>query len=214
MNNVNFVFYHPHLDLISDRTLRSLLKKISTILREIQYQEVYYLINNSDISPSEKQSMRDRLKGPLNHIDAYYLQKLEKGSIELTISLTAVGIWLLQQTIGESIKESWHKSEMHKNLVSYLSGDILKFSGDSRKEVLDRNIDRVLENWTFDNYLIEEVDKTTDNNGDINVRVDLSTPYEVQRRIDENKGPVTLEDIIKESEKEIVKLSELDDDNA
>lgn len=206
MNNVNFVFYHPHLVHISDRTLRSLLKKISTILKEIQYQEVFYLINTSDISPSEKQSMKDRVKGPLNHIDAYYLQKLEKGSIELTISLTAVGIWLLQQTIGESIKETWLKGEMHKNLVFYLSGD-------SRKEVLDKNIDRVLENWTFDNYLVDEVGKTTDENGDIHVRVDLSTPHEVQRRIDENIGPVTLEDIIKESEREIAKLDGQGDDN-
>ncbi|WP_233009521.1 hypothetical protein [Rheinheimera faecalis] len=205
MNNVNFVFYHPHLDPISDRTLRALLKKISTILREIQYQEVFHLINISDISPSEKQSMRDRVKGPINHIDAYYLQKLEKGSIEITISLTAFGIWLLQQTIGESIKEAWLKSEMHKNLVSYLSGD-------ARKEVLDRNIDRVLENWTFDNYLVEDVSKTTDEKGDINVRVVLGTPYEVQRRINENKVPVTLEDIIKESEKEIAKLDAQNDD--
>ncbi|EGS7961791.1 hypothetical protein I4S89_003666, partial [Vibrio cholerae] len=71
MKNIKFKIYHPTLDLVSDRTLRSILKKFSTLLREIQYQEVFFLINHSNITKSEKQSLQDRLKGPLNHIDAY-----------------------------------------------------------------------------------------------------------------------------------------------
>lgn len=204
MNNVKFVFYHPDLDLLSDRTIRSLLKSISATLREIQYQEVFFLINTSNASPSEKQSMRDRLKGQLNHIEAYYLERLEKGSIELTITLTAFGVWLLQQTIGESIKEAWLKSDMHKDLVDYLSSD-------RRKVVLDRNIDTVLSGWRFDNYTIDDMNKVVDDQGDINVKVILGTPFEVTRRIESNSGIVNLDSIISESKKIIAHLDDLDD---
>jgi hypothetical protein len=204
MNNINFVFYHPHLSQISDRTLRSLLKKISAIAREIQSHEVLFLINTSDASPSEKQSMRDRLNGPLKHIPAYYLQNLERGSIELTITLTAVGIWLLQQTIGESIKESWLKSKMHKMLVNYLSGDL-------RRKVVDRHIDGILDGWIFDRYLIEDINKFIDDCGDITIRVELSTPDEIQSRIKEADGMKTIENIIKESERLIMKIENMDD---
>lgn len=199
MKNVKFIFYHPHLDLLSDRTIRSLLKKISTILREIQYQEVAYLIKSSDIAPSQKQSLRDRLEGQLNHIEAYYLDRLERGSLTLTVILTSFGVWLLQQTIGESIKEAWQQSNMHKELVAYLSGP-------QRKDVLDRNIDRVLDGWTFDNYVIEDVNKKVDEQGDLTVRVDLSTPIQIQRRIENNSGPVTIDSIIEDSNKIIITL--------
>ncbi|OWO71721.1 hypothetical protein B2J67_16130, partial [Vibrio cholerae] len=43
MKNIKFKIYHPTLDLVSDRTLRSILKKFSTLLREIQYQEAFFL---------------------------------------------------------------------------------------------------------------------------------------------------------------------------
>ena len=80
MKNNTFHIYHPELDVISDQTLRSILKKFSILTREIQYQEVMHLISVAEISPSEKQSMRDRLKRPLHHIDGYYFRKIEKGS--------------------------------------------------------------------------------------------------------------------------------------
>lgn len=202
MNNVNFVFYHPHLDLLSDRTFRSLLKKISSVLRELQYQEALYLINSFDATPSQRQSMRDRLRGESSHIEAYYIQKLERGSVTLTISLTAVGLWLLQQTIGESIKEAWQKSSMHKELVSYLSGE-------KRKKVIERNIDVVLGGWIFDNYLIEDLNKTIDAEGDINVRVDLSTPISTLERVEGNSGVITIDGLIAESIRLAKELDEM-----
>ena len=56
---------------------------------------------------------------------------------------------------------------MHKNLVSYLSGP-------QRKEVLVKNIDRVLDAWSYDDYLIEDTNKSIDNQGDLTVKVDLA----------------------------------------
>ncbi len=88
---------------------------------------------------------------------------------------------------------------MHKNLVSYLSGP-------QRKEVLVKNIDRVLDAWSYDDYLIEDTNKSIDNQGDLTVKVDLGTPLQVKKRIEENSGPITIESIIDDSEKIIIQL--------
>lgn len=201
MKNLKLNFYHPDLDIISDRTLRSLLKKISTIAKEIQYQEVFYIVNQSQASGSEKQSLRDRLKGPLHHNEAYYVEKIERGSLTITVIVSSAGIWLLQQTIGESIKEAWLQSEMHKNLVAYLTSP-------TRKTIIDRNIDVVLGGMTFDNYVIEDVQKIDVDNDTHMANISLTTPYRVRERIERNSGVVTIDSIIADSEQIIATLDD------
>lgn len=201
MKNLKLNFYHPDLDIISDRTLRSLLKKISTIAKEIQYQEVFYIVNQSQASGSEKQSLRDRLKGPLHHNEAYYVEKIERGSLTITVIVSSAGIWLLQQTIGESIKEAWLQSEMHKNLVAYLTSP-------TRKTIIDRNIDVVLGGMTFDNYVIEDVQKIDVDNDTHMANISLTTPYRVRERIGRNSGVVTIDSIIADSEQIIATLDD------
>ncbi|MCF5703429.1 hypothetical protein [Pseudomonas syringae] len=201
MKNLKLNFYHPDLDIISDRTLRSLLKKISTIAKEIQYQEVFYIVNQSQASGSEKQSLRDRLKGPLHHNEAYYVEKIERGSLTITVIVSSAGIWLLQQTIGESIKEAWLQSEMHKNLVAYLTSP-------TRKTIIDRNIDVVLGGMTFDNYVIEDVQKIDVDNDTHMANISLTTPYRVRERIERNSGVVTIDSIIADSEQIIATLND------
>jgi hypothetical protein len=201
MKNLKLNFYHPDLDIISDRTLRSLLKKISTIAKEIQYQEVSFIINQSQASGPEKQSLRDRLKGPLHHNEAYYVEKIERGSLTITVIVSSVGIWLLQQTIGESVKEAWLQSEMHKNLVAYLTSP-------TRKTIIDRNIDVVLGGMTFDNYVIEDVQKIDVDKDTHMANISLTTPYRVRERIERNSGVVTIDSIIADSEQIIATLDD------
>ncbi|WP_462158917.1 hypothetical protein [Pseudoalteromonas sp. GB56] len=199
MKNITFEIYHPDLDIVSDRTLRSILKKFSSLLREIQYQEVFHFINSSDLSPSQKQSLRDRLKGPLNHIDAYYVERIEKGSILIVGALTATGLWLLKNTIGESIKEAWKQSEMHSNLVDYLSKPKV------RDEVVDRCIDRVFDAWNFEGFVIESIEKEK-NGEDLKVRINLDTDPILKQHVKENVHEVNVEFLLQELEKEIIRL--------
>jgi hypothetical protein len=206
MKNITFEIYHPDLDIVSDRTLRSILKKFSSLLREIQYQEVFHLINSSELTPSEKQSLRDRLKGPLNHIDAYYVERIEKGSILIVGALTATGLWILKNTIGESIKEAWKQSEMHSNLVEYLSKPKV------RDEVIDRCIDRVFDAWNFDGFIIESIEKEKvgENKEDLRVRVNLDTDPVLKKHVEENVQQINVEFLLTELEKEILKLKAKD----
>lgn len=199
MKNITFEIYHPDLDIVSDRTLRSILKKFSSLLREIQYQEVFYLINSSDLTAPQKQSLRDRLKGPLNHIDAYYVERIEKGSILIVGALTATGLWLLKNTIGESIKEAWKQSEMHSNLVDYLSKPKV------RDEVVDRCIDRVFDAWNFEGFIIENIEKEKVGE-DLKVRVNLNTDPILKKHVKENVQEINVEYLLQELEKEILRL--------
>ncbi|MGR7921569.1 hypothetical protein ACU6RQ_10730 [Zobellella denitrificans] len=201
MKNITFEIYHPNLDTVSDRTLRSILKKMSSLLREIQYQEVFYLINHSSLSPSEKQSLRDRLRGPLNHIDAYYVQKIERGSILIEGALTAIGLWLLKNTIGESVKEAWKQSEMHKSLVSYLSDPI------PRRQIIDRNIDRVIDAWNFEGFIVESIEKEDIDDENLKVRININTDPLTAKHIEENFRKIDTELVIAELRKEIERLN-------
>jgi hypothetical protein len=203
MKKITFEIYHPDLDIVSDRTLRSILKKFSSLLREIQYQEVLYLINISDLTAPQKQSLRDRLKGPLNHIDAYYVERIEKGSILIVGALTATGLWLLKNTIGESIKEVWKQSEMHSNLVDYLSKP--KVRGD----VVDRCIDRVFDAWNFEGFIIENIEKEKIGE-DLKVRVNLNTDPIVKKHVEKNVQEINVEYLLQELEKEILRLNSND----
>ncbi|MGE6284300.1 hypothetical protein [Aeromonas taiwanensis] len=200
MKNIKFKIYHPTLDPVSDRTFRSILKKFSTLLREIQYQEVFFLINHSNITKSEKQSLQDRLKGPLNHIDAYYIERIEKGSIIIEAALTATGLWLLKNTIGESIKEAWKQSDMHESIVSYLSEPL------QREKVIDRNVDRVIDAWNMDGFLIENTTKEKVDEDTVVFTVNLKTDPLLETHIKDNLQRIDTELVIREIKTEIERL--------
>ena len=197
MNNLKLTVYHPSLDLISDRTFRFLLKKLSSLSREIQTAEVLYLINQSDLSASEKQSLRDRVQPPLEHIPAYYIENVRIGSIEVAVALTAVGIWLLQTTIGKSVEEAWKKTRMHEYIIQYLSSD-------KRRNVIQENVDSVVGNWPVDRFLVERIEKEIDSDGDISVKVFLRTPEELEKVLEKQK--VDVEFVVNQGKKKILEI--------
>ncbi|HFG1863382.1 TPA: hypothetical protein ACGF2P_003298 [Vibrio cholerae] len=200
MKDIYFKIYHPTLDLVSDRTFRSILKKFSSVIREIQYQEVMVLVNQSDLSPSEKQSIRDKLKGKLNHIDAYYIEKIERGSITITGLVTTAALSLLAVTVGESVKEAWKKSEFHKSLVKYLTMDL------TREKQIERNVDRVFEAWNFDGFVIESVEKEQMPDGSIEIVININTAPWLSKHIEDNLTRDDVDTLLVQLNDEIKKL--------
>jgi len=200
MKDIYFKIYHPTLDLVSDRTFRSILKKFSSVIREIQYQEVMVLVNQSDLSPSGKQSIRDKLKGKLNHIDAYYIEKIERGSITITGLVTTAALGLLAVTVGESVKEAWKKSEFHKSLVEYLTMDL------TREKQIERNVDRVFEAWNFDGFVLESVEKEQMPDGSIEIAININTDPWLSKHIEDNLTRDDVDTLLAQLNDEIKKL--------
>jgi len=199
MQELSISIYHPTLSIWSDHTFRSILKKTSSLMREIQYQEVMHLINTADLTPSEKQSLRDKLKGPLNHVDSYYVEKIERGSLTITALAAGAGFFILQSTIGESIKDAWKQVEMHKKIVDYLSKPLV------RQPVLDRNFDRVFDAWNFNGFLIDGVEKT-ESEDCVNYNIVLRTDESVQEHIDAHYKKMTSSAVVQAGIKEIERL--------
>ncbi len=48
------------------------------------------------------------------------LHAVNKGSLEIAVVGTGLAVWFLKQTIGETIKEAWHESELHKKIKRVL----------------------------------------------------------------------------------------------
>lgn len=209
MNNVLLQLYHPGLNVVSDRTFRELLKKLSALAREIQAQEVLHLIRSSELPGNLQQSLRDKLRPQLSHIPAYYVEDVSRGSVTIAISLTAVGIWLLQTTVGETIKEAWLQSEFHNRLLAYLTSKGPK----GRRKVIEKNIDLVLANWKLDNFLIRDVATKVDKKQDLRVRVNLDSLPVSEQKSEDRQRKVDVDFVIKNGEEILQRLPEADDDS-
>jgi hypothetical protein len=141
--------------------------------------------------------LRDRVQPPLEHIPAYYIENVRIGSIEVAVALTAVGIWLLQTTIGKSVEEAWKKTRMHEYIIQYLSSD-------KRRNVIQENVDSVVGNWPVDRFLVERIEKEIDSDGDISVKVFLRTPEELEKVLEKQK--VDVEFVVNQGKKKILEI--------
>src|SRR5690348_1777693 len=54
-----------------------------------------------------------QLDKPLIQYQAVRVAAAEKGSLALCLGVTAFGWWVLEKTIGETVKDAWKESEMH-----------------------------------------------------------------------------------------------------
>lgn len=97
MKQIQLHLYHSYIDAVSDRTFREFLKGISKLMRQIQSEEMFRLVESFELGDSEMQSLRDRLKGKIKEAPTYYLKHAKKGSLEL---LAIVGAGLLIALVG------------------------------------------------------------------------------------------------------------------
>lgn len=111
----------PSLEVVSDRTLSTALRLISRSVRRVREAELVWILNRSGLSRRERQSIRDRLNRHLDGAATFYVERIERGSLGLEVLLAATAIWLLKETIGESIREGWKRTRTHRWLVHVLS---------------------------------------------------------------------------------------------
>jgi hypothetical protein len=189
MNKVYITFYHPHLDIISDRTFRTFIKNTSKVVREIITDELQQITDELGLSLRERQSLKARLRNNDSKIVSYYLESVERGSLALTLSITAVGLWLLQQTLGETIKEAWKQSQLHEKLIDYLTKK-------RRIEWMEQELRHCFpKEKRFDRYVVESFKKEITANNDLHVHVILMTPDEIIEEL-ENQFKLIDEDYV------------------
>jgi hypothetical protein len=53
---------------------------------------------------------------------AILVRGIQKGSVEIIVVGTGLLIWVLKQTLGETLKEAWIESNIHKRIKNFLLG--------------------------------------------------------------------------------------------
>jgi hypothetical protein len=51
---------------------------------------------------------------------AALIRAVRPGSIEIALAATGIAVFVLQQTLGETLKESWRNTDFHKRLKGFL----------------------------------------------------------------------------------------------
>jgi hypothetical protein len=189
-------FYYPDLEFISDRTFRESLKLASRTIHQIHLGEIDHLIATSELANRAKQSLRDRLRGKTDHLPNYYVESVNRGSLEIAVTLTGFGIWLLQSTIGETVKEAWTRTQFHRHLARFLanstaaddqppkslpaSSSVKNLLGNGERwQRLDRQFSETFAvHKEFGRFQITQLDISPDYGGDMHVRVQLGLAEE------------------------------------
>lgn len=123
MARIKVEINYQDIHVISDRTARELLKELSKAIRWAQRSEVNRVLHSAPLERAQIQSLNDRLDHKLEAIPAYYLERLEEGSLKGTFIVSAFGLWLLQNTVGETVKEAWLAYDVHQTIISYIEDD-------------------------------------------------------------------------------------------
>jgi hypothetical protein len=123
MDSIRIKLRFSEIAGVSDRTLRSLLKDLSKICRGVQARELDSVMKYLELNRREQQSIRDRVSEEISGGPAYYINNVRTGSIEIVVILGAFSLWLLQNTIGETFKESWKQTKLHKGIVKWVASE-------------------------------------------------------------------------------------------
>jgi hypothetical protein len=118
------VFYHPNLSIISEKSVRRLLKDISKICHKALIDELEYLMLDLKLDNRQKQSISDRIFKKIEAGSFYYFEDFKRGSALIEISITGLALWLLNTTFGEPIKAAARKSQWLKKVEEILSKKI------------------------------------------------------------------------------------------
>ncbi len=188
MNEFHVRIYHPDLDNLSDRTFRYLLKRASVLIREIQLQEVLAFIDEQPhLDQADRQSLRDTVIHQIESQEAYYVDRVERSSLTILVIGSAVGWFILKQTLGSTLKDAFKQTATHDALEKVLLMPLgrKKLAEVAKAEAENANFGRI----QVETVETEEI-KLADDSSILRMNLELSTRYEAGKpfhsvRVDE-----------------------------
>jgi len=88
------------------------------------------------------------------------------------------------------------KSEMHTDIVEYLTSK-------RRPQTLERNVEKVINSWSLDRFMLDSVQSSVDDDGDIVIEILLETPEELELPDDKRDVRIDVDFVLRFAEKEI-----------
>ncbi len=109
------------LEYVSDRTAREVIKATSKLMRRAQIAEVVYILKRSELPLDQYQSLLDRSVKFMEDAPLLDIQEAHQGSWKMTALVGAFGLWFLQNTLGESLKDGWKDNPLHHEIKDYVA---------------------------------------------------------------------------------------------
>lgn len=97
------------------------ISNITTTLRQIEEQQlVEFLAELSQLESTTIDAIKYRFNTTKRN-EGLQIRYGEKGSLVLVGAVSAVSLWIVDKTLGETIKDAWKESEAHEKLKSILT---------------------------------------------------------------------------------------------
>jgi len=124
MKSVELNFHHKEFDDLSDRSIRQFMRKVSTAVRQAQLRELSDFIFAQDLDYREKRAIADRLANASREAPAYYVERIEKGSLNAIFAASAFLVAaLVRKPVIELIDDKPRRRALLKNLRGYVKRD-------------------------------------------------------------------------------------------
>jgi hypothetical protein len=114
---------HDGIEYISDRSARQFLKNLGKAIRSAQVAELRDFISSLDLEYSQLQAMQDQVDNHAELFPAYYVEKLQKGSLTATVlvAMAFIGVFA-QQIVVRVIEDPDLIVEIYEKLRSHIEG--------------------------------------------------------------------------------------------
>jgi hypothetical protein len=116
MKKVVLDFHHKEFEDLSDRSIRQFMRKVATAVRHAQLRQLNSFIFAQDIA--------DRLKNASRDAPAFYVEKIEKGSLTAVFTVGAVILAaLVREPAIDLVDDEARRRTLLKNLKRYVKRD-------------------------------------------------------------------------------------------
>lgn len=63
------------------------------------------------------------MRTPIQEGAVYYVEELIAGSLWSKLTISGLAIWLLSATVGETVKDAWKETEIHRGIIEYVRNE-------------------------------------------------------------------------------------------
>ena len=145
-----FVSDHVHIRFIGNPVPAGL---VSFVLSELQ--QLLFELESEELERLMAEGLeRDRYFEVQTRLQGYrpalvQIHGARSGSIVLVAAVGGLTIWLLQQTLGESVKEAWLRTRLHERIRDLLLKDVSTRLRQLSDRIHDRLTRRRVDGWTL-----------------------------------------------------------------
>jgi hypothetical protein len=174
---IMIVVVHDDIKYVSDRSLREFLKKLSKIVRRVQFDEARKIVESESLTTEQIDSIMDHMQNEVQSVPMYYLQKIEKGSFLADLAVGASALVVLGKVIEKVVTDVATKNKFYLRMIDYLKGQrSVEFPLALQREIGGQNLGG--------RFFVENT-SITETKSRVILHVEIGTPLEFEDKFPE-----------------------------